>query len=118
MNLAPSHVMSAAQSPPPTIHEATRIPGGVQRGAPLTEAEALSRRRAGLDIVVCGDDTIQNRDLAERIEAQVGGAYMHGNPHRRAVGPDALPHWQQRGFPPQATAGHSFYETHITKARL
>jgi hypothetical protein len=108
---------TATPPPAPTIHEATRIPGAVHRGALLTEAEAVARRQAGLDIVVCGDDTIQNRDLAERIEAQVGGPYMHGNPHRRQVGPDALPHWQQRAFPPQAPAGHSFYETHVTKAR-
>jgi hypothetical protein len=101
---------------PPTIHEATRVPGAVQRGPALTEGQAVLRRRAGLDIVVCGDDTIQNRDLAERIESLVAGAYMHGNPHRRQVGPDALPHWQQRAFPPHAPAGHSFYETHVTKA--
>ena len=101
----------------PVIHEATRIPGGVCRGAVLSEAEAVVQRRGGLDIVVCGDDTIQNRDLAEEIERQVGGPYYHDNPHRRLVGPGALPHWQQRDVPPLAPAGHSFYETRLTKAR-
>ena len=101
----------------PSIHEATRIPGGVCRGAVLSEAEAIVRRRGGLDIVVCGDDTIQNRDLAEKVEMQVGGTYMHDNPHRRSVGLGALPHWQQRDFPPRAPTGHSFYETRLTKAQ-
>jgi hypothetical protein len=109
--------MSNDPSSPAVIHEATCASGLVLRGSPLTEAEAVQRRRAGLDIVVCGDDTIQNRDLAERIEQQVGGAYMHDGPHRRSVGPNALPHWQQRGLPPAAPAGHSFYETHVTKSR-
>ena len=101
----------------PTIHEATRIPGGVCRGAVLSEAEAIVYRRGGLDIVVCGDDTIQNRDLAEKVERQVGGPYLHDNPHRRLLVPGALPHWQQRDVPPLAPAGHSFYETLLTKAR-
>ena len=48
---------------------------------------------------------------------QVGGTYMHDNPHRRSVGLGALPHWQQRDFPPHAPTGHSFYETRLTKAQ-
>lgn len=78
----------------------------------ITEAEAVARRRAGLDTVVCGNDTVANRNLAERIESQVGGSYRHGGPHSNA-GLYALPHWQPRKRPPQ---GHSFYETHATKA--
>jgi hypothetical protein len=114
MDIPPTDI---AVSSRPTIHEATRVPGGVCRDAVLSEAEAVIRRRTGLDIVVCGDDTIQNRDLAEKVEMQVGGPYLHDNPHRRLVGPGALPHWQQRNVPPHAPAGHSFYETHLTKAR-
>src|SRR3712207_5131712 len=111
--MSPDPTSEPAPSPPPTIHEAACVPGGVRRGPAITEAEAVARRQAGLDIVVCGDDTIQNRDAAEQIERQVGGPYLHDGPHRRLIGPGALPHWQQRSGAP---AGHSFYETHATKA--
>ena len=70
-----------------------------------------ARRRAGLDIVVCGDDTMQNCGLAKRIEDQVG-PNKHGGPHPNA-GLFALPHWQPVRRPPD---GHSFYETHLTKS--
>jgi hypothetical protein len=98
-----------------TIHQATRVPGGVERGAILTEAEAIARRRLGFDIVVCGDDTPTNRDLAQAIEQQVDSpASFHDGPHRQTVGPRALPHWCQPRD--SDNRGHSFYETHATKS--
>ncbi len=102
---------AAAPPPPPTIHEATRVPGGVRRGAALSPAQADARRRAGLDVVVCGQDTSANCLVARGIEAAVGACY-HDGPH--AAGElQALPHWQQRTPPPH---GHTFYETHVRKA--
>jgi hypothetical protein len=77
----------------------------------LTQAAAEARRRAGLDIVVCGDDTPANCALARSIEATAGPC-EHDGPHHRA-GLFSLPHWQQKTRPPD---GHSFYETHATKA--
>jgi hypothetical protein len=102
-----------APAPPlaPTIHEATCVPGGVRRGAELTQAEAETRRRAGLDIVVCGDDTFATCNLARAIENAIGPCY-HDGPHWSA-GLYSLPHWQQRTPPPP---GHSFYETNVTRA--
>jgi hypothetical protein len=93
----------------PRIHEATCVTGGVERGAEITEAEAVQHRRSGRDIVVCGDDTHKNCLLAQRIEQQAtGGRCKHEGPHEEA-GLNALPHWQPNPRPP---AGHSFYETH------
>jgi hypothetical protein len=94
-----------------TIHEASRVPGGVQRGQPLIRAQAEMRRRAGLDIVVGGDDAFANCNEARTIEAMIGPCY-HDGPHV-AGGLQALPHWQQRNPPPD---GHSFYETNVTKS--
>jgi hypothetical protein len=87
------------------------MPGGVRRGSPLTRPQAEARRRVGLDVIVCGDDTLANCLAAEVIERAVGPCY-HDGPHA-AGGLQALPHWQQRSPPPQ---GHSFYETHMRKA--
>jgi hypothetical protein len=100
-----------APAPAPTIHEATRVPGGVRRGRQLTRAQAEDERRAGRDIVVCGADTVANCREAKLIEQAVGRCY-HDGPHP-AGGMSALPHWQQHAPPPE---GHSFYETHATKA--
>lgn len=97
-------------APPSKIHEATRIPGGVLRGAELSQAEAEARRAAGEDVVVRGDDTRAACLLARAIETAVGPCY-HDGPHA-AAGLHALPHWQQRYPPP---AGHCFYETATTK---
>src|SRR5262249_41632031 len=63
------------------------------------------------DIVVCGADTFANCREARRVETAVGPCY-HDRPHA-AGGLQALPHWQQRSGNP---AGHSFYETNLTKA--
>lgn len=101
--------------PTSTIHEATRVTGGVERGAVLTEAEAVARRTQYLDIVVCGDSTRHNCALARRVEQQVGGPkFFHDGPHRERVGPRALPHWCQPRD--SENCGHSFYETHVTKS--
>ncbi len=99
----------------PTIHEAERASGpsgAVLWGAEITQAEAVARRSAGLDVVVRGDDQKANRRLAGAIEAAAGPCYR-SEPHERA-GPAALPHWQQEIAPP---AGHCFYETDRRKAR-
>jgi hypothetical protein len=100
-----------AATPSLTIHEATRVVGGVRRGALLTFTQAVARRRAGLDIVVCGDNPFANCKEAQQIETTVGPCY-HDGPHA-AGGLQALPHWQQRSGIPE---GHSFYETNVTKA--
>ena len=73
---------------------------------------AVSLRKAGKDIVVCGDNLNANRDLAKAVEAAVG-PYQQERFHRRA-GPMALPHFHQRSRVPE---GHSFYETEKRKAR-
>jgi hypothetical protein len=108
---------SAAMGPPepPKIHEATLASGSsgaVLKGAEIDFTTAVARRRAGLDIVVCGVAIVANRMLAQAIEAAVG-PYQQQRFHRKA-GPLALPHFQQRQPPPQ---GHSFYESSKRKAR-
>ena len=107
----------AAPPPPPVIHEAELASGpsgAVLRGAPIDEAAAVARRKAGADIVVCGDDTAANRSLARKVEAQVGGPSRPQFPHTATAGPAALPHFHQQSRSP---AGHSFYETEKRKAR-
>lgn len=98
----------ATSSSVSAIHEAECVLGGVKRGPPISEADAVARRKAGLDIVVCGDDTMHNCNIAKRIEIQAHGPKSkHGGPHEEA-GLNALPHWQPPTRPPR---GHSFYET-------
>jgi hypothetical protein len=101
----------------PEIYAAARATDGsdaVDRGAKLTEAEAVARRQAGQDIVICGPDTIRNDVLARKIEQAAtpprGKCIYHG-PHG---GPLSLPHWQQEFPPPD---GHSFHETNRRQAR-
>jgi hypothetical protein len=101
--------------PSPTIHEAERASGpsgAVLSGAIIDFNAAVVRRRAGLDVVVCGADAAANRRVAGGIEAVVGPS-QRSDPHRRA-GPMALPHFQQDVPPPE---GHTFYETAHRKAR-
>src|SRR5262245_53568162 len=94
------------------IFKATRgSRGRAIRGAEIPEAEAVTTRRAGGDIVVCGWHLRANRNLARRIESAVGPCKRQ-DPHRSA-GPYALPHYQQITPPPE---GHSFYETPNRKA--
>jgi hypothetical protein len=112
---APSDSTSSVRASP-VIYEATRATDesdAVIRGAELTQAQAMARRQAGNDIVVCGPDTPQNDRLAHDIEdaAAAGGSIIYHGPHG---GPLSLPHWQQKVPPP---GGHSFHETHVRKAR-
>src|SRR5947209_15390335 len=109
---------AVSESPPsaPTIHEAelaSGSSGAVLWGAELDFAAAVARRRAGLDVVVRGDDLNANRRLALGIESAVGPA-QRGVPHTVTAGPLALPHFQQVTPPP---TGHCFYETEQRKAR-
>src|SRR5262249_32929926 len=94
---------------PPRIYEAELASGpsgAVLRGAEIDLGVAIVRRRAGLDIVVCGNDVDANRGLAYRVESAVGPCKRQ-DAHTSA-GPSSLPHYQQRTPPP---IGHSFYET-------
>jgi hypothetical protein len=116
MTTLPSAPTPAAAPPPPTAHEAEREPGpsgAVLRGAQLDAAAAVARRRAGLDVVVCGPDGDANRRLAYQIESAVGPPTRPQAPHTRA-GPMALPHLHQLSRVPD---GHTFYETNRRKAK-
>jgi hypothetical protein len=65
--------VSEQPPPEPTIHEATRLfdgSGAVEWGREITVAQAAERRRAGLDIVVRGDDVDANRRRAREIDIQ------------------------------------------------
>ncbi len=96
---------------PPKIHEATLasgLSGAVLKEAEIDFATAVARRRAGKDIVVCGNNLAANRGLARAIEAAVGPSTTPQKPHYQKAGPAALPHFQQID---PAHAGHSFYET-------
>lgn len=106
----PEPAALAAAPPQPSIHEAELESGGsgaVLRGVEIDFAAAVARRRAGENVVVCGDDLNANRRLAERIE-QAAGPHKRGEPHKRTAGPRALPHFQQLDH---TRAGHTFYET-------
>jgi hypothetical protein len=99
----------------PTIHEA-ELEGGpsgrVLRGAEIDFNMAVARRRAGQNVVVCGNEVDANRRQAYAIEVTVGPC-QRGGPHDLA-GPHALPHYQPHPRPPE---GHTFYETARRKAR-
>lgn len=106
--------LPAASSPvasaPVTIYEAelaSGVSGGVVRGAEIDVGAAVARRRAGENVVVCGDDLKANRRQAEQIEAAVG-PYVRSAPHKRSAGSRALPHFQQQDANQE---GHTFYET-------
>jgi hypothetical protein len=116
MSTDPGAPETPAEEPPaPTIHEADLASGpsgAVVRGAEMDVPAAVARRRAGGDVVVCGDDVDANRRLAQAIESAVGPC-IRSEPHAKA-GPFALPHYQPNPRPP---AGHTFYETTRRKAR-
>jgi hypothetical protein len=96
---------------PPTIYEAERLPGwAIEYGVELTLIEAIDRRKRGLDTVVRGVNQIDNRKVAQQIEAGVGGVYKLHAPHKA----NTLPHYQQAIQPPE---GHCFYELDSRKAR-
>src|SRR5438874_7277033 len=101
---------AAATTPPepPKIHEATLASGpsgAVLKRTEIDFATAVARRRAGENIVVCGNNLKENRALARAVEAAVGQATKPQKPHTTA-GPAALPHFQQVD---PGRAGHSFY---------
>jgi hypothetical protein len=100
----------------PTIHEAdleSGPSGAVLRGPEIDLGAAIARRTAGENVVVCGPDLADNRDLAQQIEAAVG-PYVRGVPHTRTAGPLALPHFQQAD---PNHPGHTFYETAQRRSR-
>ena len=97
-----------------SIHSATLgSTGEVRRGRVLDEGEAIVERKAGRDVVICGDDLATNRATAERIETLANGMSKRCPPHVNA-GPNALPHYQPKSRPP---TGHTFYETDKRKAK-
>ncbi len=101
----------------PTIHYAsTKGPeGAVYRGPVCSKDEAIAWRRAGRDIVICGDGLAANQNTAWVIEeAAVGaGKFKQHLPHVHTAGPKALPHFQPKKRPPD---GHTFFETSAQKA--
>ena len=102
--------------PPPTIHEAERASGpsgAVEWGKQLDFDAAVARRKKGQDVVVRGENTKANQQLAGQVEAAVGPRTQPQPPERKA-GPMALPHFHQASRDPE---GHSFYETDKRKAR-
>jgi hypothetical protein len=106
---------TAEKPPVTTIHEAeleSGPSGRVLRGRELVVDEAVARRRAGQNVVVCGIDVDANRRQAYAIELAVGPC-KRGAPHDLA-GPHALPHYQPTSRPPD---GHAFYETERRKSR-
>jgi len=101
-------------NPLPRIFKATFGTGGdVVRGSEITEHEAIAERKAGGDVVVCGQDLFENRQLAEQIEKTANGNCKACPPHV-AMGPGALPHFQPDPRPPD---GHCFYETTTRKSK-
>jgi hypothetical protein len=99
-----------------TIHEAalaSGASGAVQKGAAISFEAAVERRRAGLDVVVCGNDRKANFRRAGEIESVIG-PWEREPPHVGRAGENALPHLHQASRSP---AGHCFYETENRKAR-
>ena len=86
--------------------------GSVIRGPEISQSDAETRRRQGLDVVVCGVEITLNRQLAREIESVASGSYEQHQPHR-SRGRKALPHFQPKSRPPE---GHTFYETRYRKA--
>ena len=80
----------------------------------LSFEEAVSRRKAGEDIVVRGDNVVANRKLAGEIESTVGTATPPQPPHTTTAGEHALPHFHQVCRNPD---GHCFYETDNPKRK-
>jgi hypothetical protein len=110
---------TSAERPKATIHEAeleSGPAGRVLRGSEIGFDTAVARRRAGRNVVVCGDDRGANQRTAGRIEAACGPC-VRADPHIRHAGPFALPHYQQTRRSPPGPAGHTFYETEKRKAR-
>jgi hypothetical protein len=87
--------------------------GAVEWGTEITVAEAVARRKRGLDIVVRGPDERANRRKASAIETAVGTPIVFERRHPRA-GRFSLPHYHQASRSPE---GHSFCEVSGRKAR-
>jgi hypothetical protein len=112
---APPAPSGSDEPTPPTIHEAELASGpsgAVLYGVEIDYDAAVTRRLAGKDVVVRGNELRANRSLANRIESAVGPC-IRSDPHEDA-GPQALPHYQPDPRPPE---GHTFYETQRLKAR-
>src|SRR5688500_9107635 len=78
----------------------------------ITVSQAIQRRSAGQDIVVCGDQKREKLRVAQQIETAIG-TWSRDKPHKNVAGQLALPHFHQMAvdtngnrFPP----GHTFYE--------
>jgi hypothetical protein len=103
----------AADSVEVRIFEATTGSfGAVIKGREISEADAVARRKASLDVVVCGNVLATNRRIAGMIEGLANGKYKRCPPHPNA-GQHALPHYQPEARPPE---GHTFYETEHRKS--
>src|SRR4051812_32291939 len=106
---------SAGSAGTPTIHKALcRANGDVVKKSNISITEAVQERKAGRDIVVCGDDVQANNDLAKQIEQSAHGSYKRCGAHASA-GANALNHYQPD--PRNGVTDHSFYETKSRKAR-
>lgn len=104
----------ASPRPVPKIYKAILGTGGdVVRGPLITEAAAVVERRAGRDVVVCGQSLVDNRNLAMRIEQAANGNCKPCPPHASA-GPRGDVPFSTR---PSASAGHCFYETAKRKSK-
>jgi hypothetical protein len=107
----PSPAKTATESSP-TIHEASRADSGsVRKGKVIGQTEAETRRKNGLDVVVCGPSLTENRNLAGQIEINAHGKAKRCPPQ---AGPRSLPHWQPDPRKP-GDNGHTFYETKTAK---
>jgi hypothetical protein len=75
-------------------------------GRLLTLDEAIELRRTGFDVVVCGSNSDDNKNLARHIETLANGSAELDFPHVRA-GKLALPHFHPAD---RCQPGHTFYE--------
>jgi hypothetical protein len=81
--------------------------GEVIKGAEVSVSEAISQRRQGTDIVVCGESIRENMLLAQHIEnSATGGKFKFHTAHRK-TGIHALSHFQPE---PRGLEGHTFFE--------
>jgi len=79
----------------------------------IDETTAVAIRQAEGDVVVCGDDISNNRQIAEAIERMAHSHCKAEKPHVNR-GSNALPHYQPLTRPPW---GHTFFETGKRKAK-
>jgi hypothetical protein len=108
---------SGPAAKPQEIFEARLGPKGtgsvIRVPPPITEAQAIALRQAGVDVVVCGPDKSANSAKAQAIEQAANGPWRRCKPHVNA-GPDAMPHYQPD---PRGPDGHTFYETDTHKPK-